>query len=1513
MKLYRYQLVTIFWMLFLFQASATVLYVDLNSTNPTPPYTSWATAATNIQDAVDVSSDGDQILVTNGLYQIGGRVVYGSLTNRVVINKAVTVQSINGPLVTVIQGNPAPYHTYGDSAVRCAYLTNNARLIGFTLQSGATRYLGDSNKEQTGGGLWCESTSAVVTNCIIANNAATNGGGGASGGTFYNCTFNNNSTPGNGGGVQGANLFNCSLINNYGQGIVCEVQVCYPCGGGAYMCSLSNCVLSGNYAFCGGAARSSTLNYCVVSNNYVTGFGIYGFLTRGGGLDYCTANCCIIRSNSAGCGGGASYGTLNNCLISGNGNGATDGTTLNNCTLVGNSGSEGAGALFGTLNNCIAYYNSGPDYYGSTLNYCCTTLLPTNGVGNFTNAPLFVNVTNDFHLQPGSPCVDAGNNAYVATTTDLDGNPRIFNGVVDLGAYECQTNIPLTVAIQANLTNVPVGYLVSFTGIVSKGRIDSWNFGDGTVVSNQLSVSHSWAAVGDYPVVLTAYDSSHPGGVSATVTIHVKTQIVYYVNQYSRSPMAPYDSWSTAARNIQNAIDVALPVPQSLVLVTNGIYQTGGGIAYGILTNRVMINKPITVQSVNGPSVTVIQGNPVIGDTAVRCAYLTNNAVLTGFTLTAGATRSAGDASHENSGGGVWGESTNAIISNCVLTNNSAVTYGGGAYGGTLNNCIVSSNSATFNAGSGNGGGASSGILNDCVLFNNIAGSTGGGADNCTLTSCALTGNLAQSGAGANNSTLNGCSLTSNQAKGSGGGANLSTLNNCTLTGNSSGTGGGANSCTLNNCIIYYNSAPNEPNYSGATLNYCCTLPLPGNGDGNMTAEPKLTDSAHISADSPCRGAGSTNYVSGMDIDAQAWLNPPSIGCDEFYGGAVTGALSVSAQLSYTNVAVGFTVNCAGTILGHAAVNVWNFGDGTLVTNQISASHAWASSGVYPVVLTAYNSSNPSGVSATNTVYVLNQPIHYVSLSSVNPVSPYLSWATAATNIQDAVDAAYGDAMVLVTNGVYQTGGRIVYGSLSNRVVISKTIAVQSVNGPAVTFIQGYPVPGTTNGDGAVRCVYMTNNTVLSGFTLSNGATRAAGDTVREQSGGGVFCESGSAFISNCVLTANSASDSAGGAYQGTFNNCVLSGNWALSSNWGGFPPGGGGALQATLNNCLLSNNWVVDYPGAGGGASCCMLTNCTLTGNSANFAGGAYYCTLNNSLLYSNQAWYAGGAADGQLNGCILQNNLANEEGGGAYSCGLNNCLLLTNSAGSRGGGVVYCQLNNCTLIGNMASNSGGGADFSLLNNCIAYYNTAPDGMNYSGYSLDHCCTTPLPDGIGNIANEPVFVNPAGGDYHLQSNSPCINAGNNAYVSGTNDFGGNPRIVGGTVDIGAYEFQSPTSVISYAWLQQYGLPTDGTADYADTDGDGFNNWNEWRAGTIPTDPSSLLKMTTVTNDVSGITVTWQSVSGVTYFLQRGTNLTASPVFSTIQTDIAGQPDTTSFTDTDATGNGPYFYRVGVQ
>ena len=100
------------------------------------PFADWATAATNIQDAIDVSSPLDTIWVTNGIYAVGGRAVSGTLTNRVAVYKRLTVQSVNGPAATIIQGAWDPA-TNGPMAVRCLWITNGATLRGFTLRNGA--------------------------------------------------------------------------------------------------------------------------------------------------------------------------------------------------------------------------------------------------------------------------------------------------------------------------------------------------------------------------------------------------------------------------------------------------------------------------------------------------------------------------------------------------------------------------------------------------------------------------------------------------------------------------------------------------------------------------------------------------------------------------------------------------------------------------------------------------------------------------------------------------------------------------------------------------------------------------------------------------------------------------------------------------------------------------------------------------------------------------------------------------------------------------------------------------------------------------------------------------------------------------------------------------------------------------------------------------------------------------------------------------------------------------------
>jgi hypothetical protein len=795
MKPFFCQLLAVFLTLFVFNMSATVLYVDLNSPNPTPPYTNWATAATNIQDAITASAVGDIVVVTNGVYANGGKSMDGLITNRVSLDKAITVQSVNGPFVTVIQGAGA---TNGPAAVRCAWLTNNATLIGFKLQGGATLNSGTA-ATFNGGGVWCASSNACVASCVIESNTA----------------------------------------GQY--------------GGGAYQGSLWNCFLAGNNnggAF-GAAACNSLLNHCTVVSNKT---GIYF------------------------------------------------------------SGSPG------TPTNCIIYFNSMNNFMGAAFAYCCTTPLPA-GTGNFTNSPgLFV---DGIHLSSGSPCIGAGINVFKGT--DIFG--QTWANPPSIGCAEWQP-APMIQPPQIQLTGVPVGFIVgplivngqpplAFQWLKDGAPIQNDGHFSGSQTTNLIATGIKLSDAGGYQVV-----ASNAFGM---VTSAVAQVVFHYADAAGTNPQSPYTNWVTAATNIQDAVDAA--VAGEVIMVTNGVYAIGGRVMPGTSTNRVVLDKALTVVSVNGYTTTMIQGawDPVStnGPLAVRCAWLTNGAVLSGFTLENGATSTGGIVGDSSdSGGGVWCTSTNSVVSNCLLTNNSAI-FGGGMANGTLNNSLVAYNQAAY------GGGACDATLNNCTLVNNLCmtpsySDFGGGTYDCVARNSIVIGN--------------------------------------------------ADNFLLGNMDNYYY----DPSYFSERYSYSYSYPLTsGTGNINGTNSPQFLDSFHIATTSPCCSAGSALYASGTDLDGEPWANPPSMGCDEVVVSNLVGPLSVNILTFQTNLLVGLPGNLRfgyfqGIVTGHAAYVTWSFGDGPTSTNfGVACSHQWTNTGDYFVTLTAYNNDNPTGVSTNILIHVL--------------------------------------------------------------------------------------------------------------------------------------------------------------------------------------------------------------------------------------------------------------------------------------------------------------------------------------------------------------------------------------------------------------------------------------------------------------------------------------------------------------------------------------------------------------
>jgi len=445
------------------------IYVDGASGQDTNDGLTWETAVKTVQKGLDLApATGWTVLVANGTYTGTDN------KNLDFKGKAILLQSAGGAENCIIDCQISGRGFYFHSGETEATIVE-----GLTIRNG--RVFGDW-PDSCGGGITClYGSSPTITNCTLSENSARDDGGAVccyqSSPTITNCTLSKNSADYSGGAVccfsSSPTITNCALSGNwaiYGGAVYCSSSSSSP--------TISNCTFSENSAHSGGAVycyshSSPTITNCTLSGNSAAYYG---------GAIYCdysspTISNCTFSENSAsgnyGCGGAVycdylSSPTITNCTFSGNSadyGGAVScyasSPTITNCTFSGNSSAQG-GAVYclvssPTITNSILWSNFGSlgkeiyiyDSSSSvTLNKSDVTPDGYGGeIGNITenncihSDPLFVDAANgDYHLLDGSPCRDAGDNSLVPpeVTTDLDGNPRIQNGTVDMGAYEYQ-------------------------------------------------------------------------------------------------------------------------------------------------------------------------------------------------------------------------------------------------------------------------------------------------------------------------------------------------------------------------------------------------------------------------------------------------------------------------------------------------------------------------------------------------------------------------------------------------------------------------------------------------------------------------------------------------------------------------------------------------------------------------------------------------------------------------------------------------------------------------------------------------------------------------------------------------------------------------------------------------------------------------------------------------------------------------------------------------------------------
>ncbi len=1347
------------------------------------PFDTWEKAATNIQAAVDaVALPGGRVVVTNGVYDVGGRVAGSqTTTNRLVLDKAVRVVSVNGPVATAIVGRwNSEAVPLGALSVRGVYIGAAAVLDGFTVTNGATVYAAtDSGR---GGGLFL-AQGGVATNCVVGNCRGWSGGGAAGapglGGTLQGCALSGNvgvnaGSINHGGGAADLTLVGCTVATN----------TAYQ-GGGVYMCALDRCVLAGNVASSlGGGAYDSTLTDCELRGNTAV-------VSAGGGVYLGTLSRCRLSGNTAitSFGGGAYDATLTSCVLSGNrayqGGGAYGSTAAKgmfNCTVAGNAATAASPVMGGggvhanntnyTVRNCIVYYNTAAvsnNLYQGTVQNTCADPLPA-GQGNIGEAPRVASYERPV-LLPGSPCVGAGLvEGWMAEALDFEGEARTTGSTVDIGADQTHAeslNDPLTVAVSGPEWPYFPNTEYAFTALVGghPNRL-YWDFGDGQTVADLAQVTHSWPE-GSYTVRLTVSNDTH--SAEATFLLEVAPDTRHVAPSGSHTP--PFRTWGTAATNLQTAADVVFTGGR--IKVAAGTYNRGGRAASGeALANRLLVTNAVSVIAVDGPGVTFIVGAPSgapvtngLGAGAVRGVRLAAGASLQGFSVISGRTFwSTTATTPDYTGGGVYCADGTCVLSNCAVTGNAAAGQGGGVFQGTLLNstlegnavcalgqgiglgggaynasfisiCVVRANWARSSGGgayvsadglvadslfdgnvSGNSGGGfcasfSSEVLRRCVVVNNTCSSSGGGVYGATLYDCLLTNNAAWAGGGyaANlNASIYRCRLLGNRATTSGGGAKTATLYSCVVSGNSAATsGGGTYNSTMESCTVVDNKAVSGgAAYFGSTYSSLLYANQSAAGVESETTAPQLSGlrDPHLLPGSPCIDSGEyRNWMAGAesrDIDGEARVAgvTSDLGADEFNADTLTGPLSVSVAVDQPSFGLAYAPEFRAEAAGKVGALLWDFGDGSSVINQNPVRHTFPGLGEYTVRVTVTNLTG--GAVAEVTVLVVEGNT-YVDLNGGH-VAPFGSWATAATNIQDAVDAAVWGGTVWVTNGVYASGGRPATGqATTNRVCVEHLLTVRSLSGSEGTVIQGaWHAPAQACGDGAVRGVWLGAGASLVGFTITNCATHAGADD--NANGGGLYAAAEGAVIRNCTVAGCVADNEGGGGWGGMWQACVLRGNGALV---------GGGLAKGTM-------------------------TDGNIEGNSANYGGGSYESTLGSCQVADNVSWVEGGGAyAGSLYTCTVVGNRADGSGGGSCDAWLYDCTVSDNTASGSGGGVCYgtvfntqvnrnssasgggcsqAELFNCKVTDNLATTTGGGCNGGTLYDCLLTNNAAQSGGGY-------------------------------------------------------------------------------------------------------------------------------------------------------------------------------------------------------
>jgi len=657
---------------------------------------SWADAFTNLQDALTLADDNQEIWVAQGTYKpdvsnrdtsfnitkIGMRLYGGFIgteTSLLQRDFRVNTTTLSGDLAAnddaIIEFSNA---TRNDNSYNIITVNANDAIIdGFTIAN--AHAFGGSAEQQSGGAIYKANAivSLEVNNCIFNNNVAYTAA------AAIMSRFEVSGT---------LKVFNTKFYDNlarYGTTI-------YSYTGNNFTANIE-------------VVNSLFYNNTSKNNGTVLGYsGSAGWYRAYGSGS--TMNCNLYNNtyyNNIDTGTASGLNNFNRATVGMSRTSGTFNGDVANCIFWGNTTTGGAT----TKSIAQVHTNLGQNItVESAIDQNSFSVIPPASVTSSSNSdPLFNDANNeDFTLQASSPAIDNGNGNKLPSniTTDLVGNPRVYNGAVDMGPYEktCTTACyTLTLNIVGNGRVENNGYIISPSSLFEQNTVLSlipiaelgeqfagWS-GDGSGNLNPL------------PITMNA---------DKTITV-IFAEAPIYVDKDATGANNG-GSWTNAFTTIESAIAVASS--DDPIWVADGVYNpstTNGDSrkATYLIPNDIRIyggfngTEALITQRDPKTNITILSGDlnnddnstllhtePTRQDNAYHVISIrgnTSNIVIDGFTISGGNANGSTSVScstpaanqyYDIRGGAIYvnpyvtGHVTSAAFKNCVLENNTGTS-----------------------------------------------------------------------------------------------------------------------------------------------------------------------------------------------------------------------------------------------------------------------------------------------------------------------------------------------------------------------------------------------------------------------------------------------------------------------------------------------------------------------------------------------------------------------------------------------------------------------------------------------------------------------------------------------------------------------------------------------------------------------------------------------------------------------------------------------------------------------